>query len=106
MSILLKMWQGGYSLAVTFWGFYVAGYFATALLVIFIAPQFTTQPARTICVLILIIPYNTLSTIGVWRSADAYELTKWWPIMAKIAVILWGAYIVSSLGLGGLTVKG
>lgn len=102
----MKMWQGGYSLPVTFWGFYVAGYFATACLVIFITPYFATQPARTISVLVFILPYNTLSTIGVWRSADCYELTKWWPVMAKIAVLLWGAYILSSLGLGGLTAAG
>lgn len=106
MRILLKLWQGEYSLPVAFWGFYVAGYFATALLVIFISPLFVTQPARTISVLVLILPYNTLSTIGVWRSADAYELTKWWPVMAKIAVMIWGAYILSSLGLGGLDASG
>lgn len=102
MRILLKLWQGGYSLPVTFWGFYVAGYFATAGLVILISPMFATQPARTISVLLLILPYNTLSTVGVWRSADAYELTKWWPVTAKIAIVLWGAYILSSLGLGGI----
>lgn len=106
MGVLLKMWTGSYSLPVTFWGFYVGGYFVTALLVIFITPHFPTEPGRTFSVLVLIVPYNTLSTIGVWRSADAYELTKWWPVIAKIAVVLWGAYILATLGLDGLKVAG
>jgi hypothetical protein len=80
-------------LLVAFWVFYVLGYFASAFLTIVVSPLFSTQPWRMLVVLILLVPYNVLSTMGVLRSADAYPLSRGWPMLAKVAVSLWEARI-------------
>lgn len=100
MTILGKLWRGQYSLRVTFWIFYIFGYFASVVLNMFVSPIFNTQPWRALSVTALILPYNIASTVGVLRSADAYPLTRWWPNLAKIAVCLWESRIVWSLANG------
>ena len=96
-----KLWRGEYRLLFAFWGFYVGGYLVTAVgLLPLIAPHIHAQPWRLIVVLLIVVPYNIVSGVGVWRSADAYPLTRWWPRMAQAVVILWGLWIAWSMGRG------
>ncbi|MGH8721404.1 MAG: hypothetical protein ACREU4_05440, partial [Burkholderiales bacterium] len=74
----------------------------TYILVVLISPYFDTQPWRLLSVLVLILPYHILSTVGVWRSANAYPLTQSWPVMAKIVVCAWVARMLWSLSGGAM----
>jgi hypothetical protein len=49
----------------------------------------------------VMILYWIVASVGVWRSADAYPLTRWWPAAAKIAVVLWAGRILWGLANGG-----
>jgi hypothetical protein len=88
-AMVRKLWQGKYPLIVAFWGFYVIGYLISFGLVMRVSPLFETQPWRFLSVMILIVPYNIISTVGVWRSAKAYPFTRWWPVWAQICVGVW-----------------
>jgi hypothetical protein len=83
-----------------FWAFYVGGVLVTPALLALIAPLFHAQPWRLIVVWLIVVPYNVVSAVGVWRSADAYPLTRWWPRMAQAVVILWELWIAWSMLLG------
>ena len=102
MIILQRLWRGEFSLRVSFWIFYVLGYLISVGLSSVISPLFHIQPWRLLSVLILIIPYNIVSTVGVLRSANAYPSAKSWSFFTQIAVCLWEARIVWSLAAGTL----
>ena len=104
MTVLKKLWRGQYSLPVTFWIFYVLGYFGSVGLTMLVSPIFQTQPWRWLSVIVLVAPYCIVTTVGVLRSADAYPLARGWPVLAKIAVCLWDARIIWSLGKGTLQI--
>jgi hypothetical protein len=96
------LWRGKYPLWLAFWGFYVVGYFPMAWLTMNVASHIDAQPWRWLVAVLMTVPYNILSTVGAWRSADAYPLTRWWPNMAKIIVCLWSGRIAWQLGQGTL----
>lgn len=79
-----------------FWGFYVAGYLVSLGLIALISPLFHTQPWRLLSLLILLIPYNVVSTVGVLRSVVAYPGGRWWPILTIIFVCLWESRLIWS----------
>jgi hypothetical protein len=99
-----RLWRGQFPLIVAFWGFYVAGYLATAAVLLpLIAPLFNAQPWRLIAVILVVVPYNVVSAVGVWRSANAYPLTRWWPRMAQAVVMLWELWVAWSMTRGVLS---
>jgi len=102
MTVLRKLWQGHYSLPLSFWVFYLGGYLTCVGLTFIVSPFFTTQPWRLLSVLVLTVPYNIVSTAGTLRSADASPQESWWPILTKIVVCLWEARVVWSLTSGTL----
>lgn len=102
-NVLGKLWRGQYPLWVMFWGFYVAGYLVSFGLMVLVAPQFNTQPWRFLSVLILLVPYNVVSTVGVLRSVAAYPRGYWWAILTGIVVCLWEARLIWSLSRGTWT---
>jgi hypothetical protein len=72
-SIWSKFWNGQYSLAASFWGFFVGGYFVSltvgglaAALVLFILPVL----APPIYALVPVV-YEIGAAVAVWRSAKA-----------------------------------
>jgi hypothetical protein len=102
-AIFWKLWRGQYPLWVSFWGFYVVGYFVLSALSIHISPLFHTYPWRPISVVVLIVPYNVVSTVGLWRSAFAYVTSargRLWPLAATVTVALWDLHIILSLERG------
>jgi hypothetical protein len=95
-----KLWRGRYSLAVAFWVFYALGYLISVGLVTLISPLIVAYPWRPIAVAALILPYNAVATVGVWRSADAHPDQRNWPAFAKIAVFCWEALVILSFARG------
>src|SRR5260370_41139328 len=91
----VKLWQGKYSLAVTFWLFLILGTFLVPIIVailtvILILPlRFTGVPTWPITSLSVIAAiYPVIAAVGVWRSANAHR----WPVTrvaAKIGVCAW-----------------
>ena len=99
-TVSRKLWRGEYPLWVAFWLFYVLGYLVSFGLVASIAPLFHTQPWRGLVVFLLIVPYNVVSTVGAWRSANSYPLTRWWPRLAQACVVLWDTRLAWSMANG------
>ena len=106
-AILRKFWRGQYPLWVIFWGFYVFGYLVSLGLIALISAQFHTQPWRLVSLVILLVPYNVVSTVAVLRSVAAYPRGRWWwPILTTIVVCLWELRVIWSVFRGvskGLT---
>jgi hypothetical protein len=79
MNVLRKLWLGLYSLPITFWDFYVFGYFIVARLLLFVlaswllksAPQL--HPALAIFGQCIDVVYLPITSGGVWRSADVHK---------------------------------
>jgi hypothetical protein len=84
------LWLGRYPLVGAFWGFYVLGFvISTAmagalagLLIMFRLREFGFLSAA-----LFYMAYMSVATVGVWRSANSYPYTRWWPAMAKAAVL-------------------
>jgi hypothetical protein len=103
MRVLKKLYQGKYPLVGAFWGFYVGGIFASGFVGMLAAIPFILIHARPFGILIyglVFFGYFSIVTIGVWRSANAYPYTRWWPILAKIAVGFMAVAMVLRLVLG------
>src|SRR6266436_6152782 len=104
MNTLRKLWWGQYPLVQAFWGLYVIGFFLSWIVAAIIAAPFLLLHMRPIGFAIwyaLTISYLIVATVGTWRSADAYPLTRWWPVLAKIWICIWTARIIWGLSNGG-----
>jgi hypothetical protein len=116
MGVLKKLWWGQYPLWKTFWLFFALGGYAIIIVGIIIYMPFVMVglgPIGFIAVAIIVWGYWVVSSVGVWRSANAYPLTKgWppkatigWPTMAKCGVgLLWlvALYRLANGGLAGV----
>jgi MFS family permease len=104
MRVLRKLWWGQYPLVQAFWVFYVAGFlgcvvFASITYAVFYAIH--ARPFGVLAWAFVFTCYLLIASVGVWRSADAYPCTRWWPIWAKIVVGLFAARVFWSLANGG-----
>lgn len=91
MRVLRTLWNGEYSLFKAFWGFYVLGSIVISMVGLLIAAPFLFLHLRPLAVLILAVIYLGywgVASVGVWRSANAYPYTRWWPNFAKIVVVI------------------
>lgn len=117
MSILRRLWQGKYSLPVTFWMFYVAGGIACTVLsgfiillgweTVFLGWSFDARPIARATVLPLLYGYLLIATVGVWRSAgpawtSPIWLSRIWAAAARVAVAAWIGTIAFRLANGGI----
>ena len=65
-----KLWYGQYSLAVTFWAFYVGGYLLVVVAgLVILSLSGGAQPVRTFNFFAQIF-YLFIASVGVWISAD------------------------------------
>ena len=103
--MIKKIYRGKYPLVISFWAFFFFGtWLAIALFslvnVVFltswgfnllgwIGPKYSHAVGSGVFWL-EVIAYFYVSASGVWKSADAYPLTRWWPNMAKLSVIFIG----------------
>jgi hypothetical protein len=96
MTVVRKLWLGGYSLPVAFWGFYVLGSAASFVLGAIILVFSYRLHLGTIGFIVSFVIFNgywLTAAVGVWRSADlpfrsAIWMSRVWAIAARGVVIL------------------
>jgi hypothetical protein len=98
-SAYLKLWRGEYSLASSFWGFFVLGTYIVRI--VFLVPL-AFGP-------VLALGYDLIAAVGVWRSANAFKMRAEGGspvpadsakiIAAKIVVVLWLLCSICTLAL-------
>ena len=96
MRILKKLWYGQYSLAVTFWAFYVGGYLLVVVAgLVILSLSGGAQPVRTFNFFAQIF-YLFIASVGVWISADrAQSRVGAWA--ARAWVLLFGLNVLNHL---------
>jgi hypothetical protein len=87
-----KLLSGGYSLPVSFWGFWlggslvalVAGWLGAITLVYLLGtPKLSIQ-----LLTVIVVGYVIATSVGVWRSANSYSGKRYWAYAAKGLVLL------------------
>lgn len=97
--MLRKLWWGQYSLAQTFWGFYVLGFLAVILicgLALLASYQMRMGTVGFIIAFIVFWTYLLITSIAVWRSASAHLASPIW--MTKIYGIAARGIVLLYLG--------
>ena len=90
-NFLSKIYNGGYSLPVTYW------VFGVGISIIFRILG-SSNMMLALLFLLLNITYTFLICVGIWRAADNYNGEHYWASLAKFAVIFSiGATILSIL---------
>jgi hypothetical protein len=69
-----RLWHGQYSLACSFWGFFILGTFVGVI--IWMSPIFLFVPAAFFLRPVFLLGYQIAAGVGVWRSADALSATR------------------------------
>jgi hypothetical protein len=64
-----KLWRGEYSLARSFWGFFILG--TVVCTIIGVNPVFLFLPGAALAFRLVFLSYQMTAGIGVWRSANA-----------------------------------
>ena len=98
-----KIWRGEHSLFRAFWlYFYLCNNFVAAVAALLILPlQFLHLLwIGKLFVLAVWAAYFMISTIGVWRSANAYPGPKIWAVLARLLSFL--ATIFAILGMAAI----
>lgn len=98
-NFIAKNWWGKYRLAMSYWVIFVVlgNLVAIASVVVYaLFPSTLVGLAASLAMVVFLI----WSSVGVWRSANIYEIKKpdkWhWAILAKIIVVLsWGLFLKS-----------
>ncbi len=88
---LKKLWRGEQPLGRAFWVYFVIGQIGFMFLSFFVAVGFLAlglRPLGVLAVTLAVVVYPVFAAIGVWRSANAYELNDLYPFLAKAAICL------------------
>jgi hypothetical protein len=108
-SLLQKLWRGGYSLPMTFLGFFVFGSWVAifiAAIVLMISYQLQLDRFGFIIALLILACYWLLTSVAVWRSASASIISENWmsrleAFAARGIVLLLAAYALWNVYDGG-----
>ena len=95
---IARLWNGEESLARAFWEYAILyGTLANVIVTIaMFASVAANAPAWVVVVLyVLTIPYNVFIVVAVWRSAQRYQGSAEWALLARIAVVVW-AFVASA----------
>ena len=84
MGLIKKIWNGELSLVKVYWLYGVA----IGLVLIIFSLLIKDYPTALILLTIVLLPYQLLVFVGIWRSADAYTNKKLWAVLAKVHVVL------------------
>jgi hypothetical protein len=107
MTILERLWRGYYPLRRSFWLFYVAGFFVCWTIAGILYIPFFFLHIRTlgfVTTFLCFAAYYVVTSVGVWRSANAYPYTgaaRWWAVVAKGVVCVVAARILWAWVNGG-----
>ena len=83
MGLIKKIWTGELSLVKVYWLYGVA----IGLVLIIFSLLIKDYPTALILLTIVLLPYQLLVFVGIWRSADAYTNKKLWAVLAKVHVV-------------------
>jgi hypothetical protein len=111
MNFLGKLWRGLYPLPGAFWGFYVGGFFASALaggIILIVIGRVGSRPIGLALGAVVYLGYMLIATIGVWRSAGVrlkspIWMERIWAWVARTVVAIYAAIFVWRLIDGGAT---
>ena len=104
-KILKKLWNGHYSLSISYWFFgnivpliffiiliCLALLFQENALDALLNQQFVPNGLYEKMILLFItclfLIYSVISTVGIWRSSNHYTGKKYWSVIAKFAIVL------------------
>jgi hypothetical protein len=104
-SAPLKLWRGQYSLAASFWGFFVIGTFVFGSVNVAVTLLVPVLRPVLVC---FYLGYEIVAAVAVWRSANAFVAAKGGRssltyadlakiVSAKIVVVLWSLWWISNL---------
>jgi hypothetical protein len=93
MRFFKKLWFGQYSLATTFWGFYVCGFFLVAPSIVIVAPLIGSKAAFAVG-FIAYWSYLLVASAVVWISARRSPFWGWW---ARAVVLVMGIAAIENL---------
>jgi hypothetical protein len=114
-----RLWRGQYSLVVSFWGFLILGTyvvvntcgvinsFMLSLSAWFNWPAVLVYPYAVLIIFspFVVLGYEVIAAVGVWRSANAIIAIRGEPsakvLAAKIVVVLWFVSVVQQVLLFG-----
>lgn len=95
---LKELWRGEIPLAKTFWLCYVAVFLIVGLIFHLFCLEWivysillgepTPLYLTTLFALFVLLPYQIVVLVGLWRSSSLYEGSKIWRILAKAVVVL------------------
>ena len=84
-NFFVRFWKGDLSLPMSYWGVGVGINIVIGLLIgLFVGAAGMSEDA----IWGYIIPFQIYTVVGIWRSANKYNGTKYWAILAKVAVVL------------------
>jgi hypothetical protein len=94
----VRLWRGEESLARAFWEYAIlygtlANLITTAAT--FAALALGLSGAIALAFFVLPIPYNIFVVVAVWRSAQRYQGSREWALLARIGVVVWA--LIASL---------
>ena len=83
-NFFVRFWNGDLSLPMSYWGVVVG----IGIIFGFLVGAFTIAVGMSEDAMWgFFIPFQIYTVVGIWRSADKYRGTKFWAILAKIAVV-------------------
>ena len=87
-----KLWLGEFSLAKTYWLFYVIVWGLFSLPIRWFSATTERLQAEyaniAMISLCLFVAYGSIALVGLWRSASKYQGSKLWSVLAKIIVCI------------------
>lgn len=90
-----RFWRGDYPLVRAWWmGYLLPGVVAGAVA--------SSADEAGLAVAAVWVPYYVLASVGCWRSANAYDGTRAWRILAKLGIVahtVVGAVVMTLLAL-------
>tara|TARA_X000000950_G_scaffold48872_1_gene57005 strand:- start:3824 stop:4162 length:339 start_codon:yes stop_codon:yes gene_type:complete len=96
-NFFVRFWNGKLSLPMSYWGVGVGiGILFGFIIVAFVIAAGLSDDAMWG----FIIPFQIYTVVGIWRSANKYKGSKFWAILAKIAVVFGVFSNLASLLLG------
>jgi hypothetical protein len=93
---VIRLWRGEVGLARAFWEYAIAfGSLAnlTTTGAAFAAYLAGWPLVLAVVIFLLPLPYNVLTVVAVWRSADRYAGPPIWATLARAAVIVWATIV-------------
>ena len=83
-NFFVRFWNGDLSLPMSYWGVGVG----IGIIFGFLVGAFTIAVGMSEDAMWgFFIPFQIYTVVGIWRSANKYRGTKFWAILAKIAVV-------------------